>query len=116
MLFIKEIEDAIVKKEINGDVWRAYRQSKEYGNSKINFYRFSLNDDLPQIIGALKAANVTEFTITDDGSGWIETLAFLQKSGFVVAGTVEVYSPRRIYKDSEVVGYELDPAVLMKAI
>ena len=29
MLFIKEIEDAITKKEINSDIRVAYRQSKE---------------------------------------------------------------------------------------
>lgn len=95
---------------INSTMYWAYRTSKKVGNDLIDFHEVIWDDDIAAIADICDEAEVTEFTISNNASGLIKTLAEFEKYGFVMDGLTEVKGG---YTDSRTKEYAVIPAIKM---
>ena len=96
---------------IKGMAYRAYQRSKEAGNELLDFNEVIFDGDAEGIAGFLKSNGIGEFTISNQASGLISTLAEFQKHGCVMAGLAETKTG---LKDRRTGKIETIPAILMK--
>ena len=75
---------------INNTAFWAYRKSIDAGNDIINFSDIIWDKDVEHIAETFRQNGITEFTISSDMSGLIQTLAAFEKQGFKIDGITEV--------------------------
>ncbi len=68
----------------------AYEDSKDAGFDRINFSGIIWDKDIAGVTESLKNSGVTEFTISNQSSGILETLSGFEASGAVVMGLTKI--------------------------
>ena len=95
---------------INRTLFFAYITSKENGNELINFNNVIWDYDIEEIAQTLRANNITEFTISNTASNFIEILAAFEKHGIIMAGLTTTNAR---YIDFKAGKYARIPAIKM---
>lgn len=104
-LEIQEFENIIrLNAEGNRTLIKAYCQSKERGNTLIDFNEIIWERDVEPIVATLRRAGVKEFTISSSMTGIVEFFAAFKKLGAEIQDVVYVND----YKKEPI------PAVLLK--
>ena len=96
---------------INNTAFWAYRKSIDAGNDIINFSDIIWDKDVEPIAETFRQSGITEFTISSDISGLIQTLAAFDKQGFKMAGITEVNANYTEFRSNEKAKV---PAIRMK--
>ena len=93
-LFVKEFEDAIQSGNnpagFSFQVLRAYEESNDAGFDRINFGDIIWDKDIPEVTESLRRTGISEFTISNQSSGILETLSGFETSGAVVLGLTKI--------------------------
>lgn len=98
---------------INDTAFWAYRKSIDAGNDIINFSDAIWDKDVEPIAETFRQNGITEFTISSDMSGLIQTLAAFDKQGFKMDGITEVNANYTEWKSNEKAKI---PAIRMKRV
>ncbi|MBQ6773783.1 MAG: hypothetical protein IJP48_06965 [Synergistaceae bacterium] len=91
-LFIEEYEDAIAAgknpsgEDFSFQTFSAYEDSKDAGLDRLNFRDIIWDKDISKVVASLKKFGILEFTISNQSSGILETLAGFERNGVILLG------------------------------
>ena len=107
---LKEDGSFFKEHDLNGTLFRAYKNQKKTENKLIDFDDAIWDTDIEAITNTFKANGITEFTVSSTFSGMIKILAEFEKHGFKVSGLTEVKTPYTHYTTGK---QETAPAIRM---
>ena len=82
----------IIKASDNEVMHRAYEQTRNAGNTRLDLNEAIRDEDVKPIAETLRKLGITEFTISAGSFAIIRTLAAFEKLGIKMAGIINVNS------------------------
>ena len=66
---------------ISYDTYKAYRHSRESGCKRLDFADITHEDDVPQVVADLRRFGIKEFSVSDQSTALMRTLATFEEHG-----------------------------------
>ena len=94
-----------------GRIYRDYKDSREKGNTYIDFHDVIWEKDAPALIACMRENGIEHFTFSSGWSSAVETAWIFKQNGCQLEDLVQINGDREIFRENE---YKKAPAYLFR--